>query len=481
MAETQIYLGSTWGDTGKGEQNYRTVRDAVISKGLKNPEYAAKLLRNPFGVLEHGQVVFNVAPYGAGNAGNNIYLDTGTRVKTHQLPPGALVTPYTLSMLGGLKTINLQTLWEREITKANESGVDIKPGNNLFIDQYATLTLPQDIAFDEALSAYLRGTKQGSGPSHARRKHRVDLRAGDLWNLEHPEVTERLRKGIDLYNENLRARGKKECGFDETIDWLTTWRERYGRDFVVDGEELIQLAVNNPDAFLFINGTQGLCLDGDFGTIGRGVSYGVGVQDAMKGCYLPLNFCDNNDVRIFIVVKGYNTRAGDGLFPGELDSDEAEKLGRIGEEIGVTSGNVRRIGAFNIAELSYQVRQTGPGITSLIITRLDTYGDYMEEAGPQRAVLGYETSGGKVKDHVSFPGEGSEIVWSPEFHWGKISESERRRMIDGGFDKLDPGIQEFAVMVAKYTGAPISGLAMGQYHTDTVTKGLYEETSQVIT
>ena len=48
------------------------------------------------------------------------------------------------------------------------------------------------------------------------------------------------------------------------------------------------------------------------------------------------------NVQVIGVVKAYQTRVGTGPFPTELFDDDGEKLQRIGQEVGVTTGRKRR-------------------------------------------------------------------------------------------------------------------------------------------
>ncbi len=471
-----ISLGGDYGDTGKGIQNFRMIYDILVElRLLGDADYRKRILDDPFGVLENDYALLNVTPVGAGNAGNNIYLLYGRKVPTHLLPPGALFAPFTISLLGLSKKVNLESLYG-EVNLAKGFGCEIVPGKNLFIDNYATLTLPQDVELDRAMNAEMRGTRTGSGTSSARRSLRFDPRAADLLRLDAENVKERIGKGVEEYNVLLREHGGREYTIDETMEWLKNWRDKFGTDFVTDGDRLVGLARKNPKAKIFVNGTQGGCLDCETGSIGRTVSYGVYLHDVMKGACLPV---DVEGYHVFLTKKDYVTRAGDGFFPEEFIGEQAEYLAKIGGEVGVTSGNIRRTGPNNIAETKFQVRMGAPGFTSLRITKADVYGEFMEKYGPQRAIIGYRRPDGKVVDHLSFP-EKVEIIWSKPYQWGKISEADKRRMIKDGFDAFPVGMQERLIMEAIETGTPVSAVSLGAYFQDTVTKGLYEETSKVI-
>lgn len=379
MARIIFSHGGDYGDNGKGEQNYIKILGLIEHRGLfQNEGYKKLILENPFEVLENHPVVLNVAPFGTGNAGNNIYMLNGKKMATHLLPPGTLHTPHTISLLGALKAVDLEQL-EKEIVEANSYGAEIVPGKNLFIDQYATLTIPQDIAVDRAVNKHMRGTCKGSGPSMARRALRFDARAADLSNLNEGSVSERIGRGLELYNPALKENGERTYDIEETIGFLEQHAKNFGDGFVVDGEMLISKARKNPNADIYVNGTQGLCLDLNVGSIGNTVSYGTSIHDASIGCYFSINIINECGVSVVIVKKAYVTRAGTGLLPGEFEGEKGKRLSKIGGEIGVTSGNIRRTGPDNLAETRYQVRVFAPGITNIRKTKVDIYGEFMDE------------------------------------------------------------------------------------------------------
>ncbi|MFH1977790.1 MAG: adenylosuccinate synthetase [Candidatus Aenigmatarchaeota archaeon] len=478
----RISTGGDYGDTGKGGQNSFIIRELIEDLGLQNnPDYENAVLRDPLDVLANKPAVLSIGPNGSGNAGNNIYLPNGNKVSTHLLPPGIVWTPYAISILGPLKRISLERL-HKEITEANQQGCKIVPGKNLFLDEYATITLPQDIALDLAMNKEMKGTRSGSGPTSARRTARTDPRAADLLNLDSQEVRARIEKGVRVCNAQLREFGEPEISFEETMNWLRKWTDEFSKwdrdsetKFIIRSKKLVDLALHNPNAYLFVNGTQAPCLDLDFGSVGKTVSYGVSLHEILKGAYLPAVPRDPDNYAIYLIKKGYVTRAGSGFFPGEFTGEKTEFLAEIGGEIGVTSGNRRRTGANNIAETRYQIDTTAPVSTLLRITKLDIFGEFMEKYGPQRAIIGYKLPNGEVVDHLSFEGE-FEVIWSEPYHWGKLSPEEVKKIVEQGFDVMPDGMKAYLLMEAELTGAPIVAVGLGPLLNDTVTKGLYEGT-----
>jgi adenylosuccinate synthase len=113
-------------------------------------------------------------------------------------------------------------------------------------------------------------------------------------------------------------------------------------------------------------------LDIDFGTfpfvtssntISAGVCNGLGVAP--------------QKIREVIgVSKAYCTRVGGGPFPTELEDEVGERLRKIGNEFGATTGRPRRCGWMDLVALQFACMLNG--VTQLVITKADVL-DAFEE------------------------------------------------------------------------------------------------------
>src|SRR5690349_18054168 len=106
-------------------------------------------------------------------------------------------------------------------------------------------------------------------------------------------------------------------------------------------------------------------LDIDFGTfpfvtssntISAGVCNGLGVA--------PQKIKEVIDVS-----KAYCTRVGSGPFPTELEDETGERLRKIGNEFGATTGRPRRCGWMDLVALKYASMING--VTQIVITKAD--------------------------------------------------------------------------------------------------------------
>ena len=71
--------------------------------------------------------------------------------------------------------------------------------------------------------------------------------------------------------------------------------------------------------------------------------------------------------------KAYCTRVGSGPFPTELFDEVGERIGRIGNEFGATTGRKRRCGWIDLPALKYAINING--VTQLMMMKADVLSD----------------------------------------------------------------------------------------------------------
>ena len=69
------------------------------------------------------------------------------------------------------------------------------------------------------------------------------------------------------------------------------------------------------------------------------------------------------------IFKAYCTRVGSGPFPTELFDEVGEKIGRVGNEFGATTGRKRRCGWIDLPALKYAINING--VTQLMMMKAD--------------------------------------------------------------------------------------------------------------
>jgi adenylosuccinate synthase len=191
---------------------------------------------------------------------------------------------------------------------------------------------------------------------------RIGIRVADL--LEESEFRKKVERNLKDKNK-LFEKYYETTGFDaeEIIAEYAKYREII-RPYVTDTSVVLNDAIDQGRRVLF-EGAQGVMLDIDQGTypfvtssnpVAGGVTIGSGVGPTK--------------IRHVVgVSKSYTTRVGDGPFPTELDNEIGERIRRIGNEYGTTTGRPRRVGWFDSVVVRHARRVSG--ITELSLNSID--------------------------------------------------------------------------------------------------------------
>ncbi len=125
------------------------------------------------------------------------------------------------------------------------------------------------------------------------------------------------------------------------------------------------------------------------------------------------------------VVKAYTTRVGTGPLPTEMDGEMGERVRKLGNEFGATTGRARRCGWFDAVVVRYATRVNG--LTDVAVTKLDVL-DTLDRIA---ICTGYEYDG---ELHTEFPGDISLLDGVvPRYEWmegWQASTAAARRMDD---------------------------------------------------
>ncbi len=334
-----VILGLQWGDEGKGKiVDYFT------------PEYD---------VIARFQ--------GGANAGHTLYIN-GEKIVLHQIPSG-IFHDNKINLIGNGVVLDPITL-KTECKSVAAMGIDYK--KSLFISERTHLILPTHRALDKASEAAkgndkIGSTLKGITPAYMDKTGRNGLRVGDLLNKNFISQYIKLRLKHQKLLDNF--------GFREDI---SAWEEEFfeALEFIkslniVNGEYFINDAIQKGKKVL-AEGAQGSMLDVDFGTfpfvtssstISAGVSSGLGIA--------PQKIKE-----VFGITKAYCTRVGSGPFPTELHDETGERLRKLGNEFGSTTGRPRRCGWIDLIALNFACMING--VTQLVMTKADVL-DSLEE------------------------------------------------------------------------------------------------------
>jgi adenylosuccinate synthase len=148
------------------------------------------------------------------------------------------------------------------------------------------------------------------------------------------------------------------CDFNDAL-WKLTQNYK-----IIDTEIYLNIAIKEGKNIL-AEGAQGTLLDVDFGTYPYVTSSNTCIGGVMTGLGVPPQKVRN----VIGICKAYTTRVGSGPFTTELNDEIGEKLRKVGNEFGSTTGRPRRCGWLDLHTLRYSCMING--VTEIALTKLD--------------------------------------------------------------------------------------------------------------
>ncbi len=408
-----VILGLQWGDEGKGK---------IVDYFAPNYDIIARFQGGP-------------------NAGHTLYVD-GKKVVLHQIPSG-IFHQNCINLIGNGVVLDPVTL-KRECDTVASFGIDVK--KNLFISERTNIIVPTHRALDKASElqkgdSKIGSTLKGIGPAYMDKTGRNAIRVGDLLDKNFTSAYIKLRlkhqKLLDNFhfNEDISA---WEEEFFEAIEFLKTLN-------VVNGEYFVNNNLNQGKKIL-AEGAQGSMLDIDFGTfpfvtssntISAGVCTGLGVAPQKIG-------------EVMGVTKAYCTRVGSGPFPTELEDEVGERLRKIGNEFGATTGRPRRCGWIDLVALHYACMING--VTQVIMTKADV----LDEFEQLNLCTSYLVNG---KESKEVPYQMNKVKIEPVLHafegWKQDTTPIRAEK------DLPAVMQQYVQFINQRIGAPVKYISNG--------------------
>jgi len=409
----EVILGLKWGDEGKGK--------------------IVKYFASKYDIIARFQ--------GGPNAGHTLYVD-GKKVVLHQIPSG-IFHQNCINLIGNGVVLDPVTL-KRECDTVASFGIDVK--KNLFISERTNIIVPTHRALDKASElqkgdSKIGSTLKGIGPAYMDKTGRNAIRVGDLLDKNFTSAYIKLRlkhqKLLDNFhfNEDISA---WEEEFFEAIEFLKTLN-------VVNGEYFVNNNLNQGKKIL-AEGAQGSMLDIDFGTfpfvtssntISAGVCTGLGVAPQKIG-------------EVMGVTKAYCTRVGSGPFPTELEDEVGERLRKIGNEFGATTGRPRRCGWIDLVALHYACMING--VTQVIMTKADV----LDEFEQLNLCTSYLVNG---KESKEVPYQMNKVKIEPVLHafegWKQDTTPIRAEK------DLPAVMQQYVQFINQRIGAPVKYISNG--------------------
>ena len=355
--KADVLLGLQWGDEGKGK-----IVDVLTSK---------------YDIIARFQ--------GGPNAGHTLEFD-GIKHVLHTIPSG-IFHKGVVNLIGNGVVID-PVIFQKEIFGLEKLKLTI---SELLISKKAHLILPThkliDAASEQAKGKEKIGsTLKGIGPTYMDKTGRNGIRVGDVSSPKFKEKYEKLKRKhlqiLDFYDFDYKLEDLEKEWF-HSLETLRKFNhiesEHYLHNAIKDGKKILA------------EGAQGTLLDIDFGSYPFVTSSNTITAGACTG----LGIAPNNIGEVFGIFKAYCTRVGSGPFPSELFNETGERLAKIGNEFGSTTGRARRCGWIDIPALKYAINING--VTQLMMMKADVLSGIKKI----KACTHYELDGKKI-DYLPF-------------------------------------------------------------------------------
>lgn len=331
--QTLAIIGAQWGDEGKGK-----ITDMLAKRSDMVVRYQ-----------------------GGNNAGHTIWVN-GTKIVLHLVPSGIL-HPHCLSLVGHGVVLEPEAFM-KEIHEVRKH-IPVTGKNLMVSENTAVITSWHkliDAAREQQGAVKIGTTGKGIGPAYEDKIARRGLRVRDL--LDKERLLKRLQQTSD---EKIFLLEKKYGVTAPTVDAEAARLFELGqqlKEFVGDGYTTLQNALAAGKKVLY-EGAQGALLDVDYGTY----PYVTSSNTTAAGIHTGAGTRHGRIDEVLGITKAYTTRVGEGPFPTELFDEVGAYIQKTGNEVGATTGRVRRCGWLDLPLMRYSIQCSG--LTSLALTKLD--------------------------------------------------------------------------------------------------------------
>jgi adenylosuccinate synthase len=424
-----VVVGAQWGDEGKGK-----VVDLLT---------------------EHAQIV--VRFHGGNNAGHTLVVD-GQKTVLHLIPSGILHAGKTC-VIGNGVVVDPSVLVE-EIDHLKAKGF-LQDDAQLVVSENAHVIFPWHKLLD-SLREKARGsgaigtTGRGIGPAYEDKMARRGIRVRDLVDRErlNRRIAERLPDAL----EELKDLAAKAKALEPKLETEQVLGEYAGlgeriRRYVTDASLYLSAQIQRGARVLF-EGAQGTLLDVDHGTYPFVTSSNCVAGNAAVGAGIGPTAID----KVVGISKAYTTRVGGGPFPTELKDALGERLRKVGDEFGATTGRPRRCGWLDSVVLRYAARVNG--LWGVALTKLDVLSGLDE----LKICSAYELDGKKIAD---LPGDAEDLervkpIYESVPGWKESLKGVR------AFEDLPEQARRYVKRVEETSGVPVICVSVGADRGETI-------------
>lgn len=404
---------------------------------------------------------------GGANAGHTVVAGDQT-YKLHHIPSGIL-HPGVQNVITPGVVINPITMIE-EIEGLRKRGVDC--AKNMRVSERAHLVMPWHIIEDRVINKQHVGnesigtTLRGIGPCYRDKVGRTHaIRVADLVNAGRDE---RIAAVAEQKQNMLRALGGSEeelqqiepehvcklaAGWAASLDGMVGDTTYFLMDACESGKRLL------------FEGAQGALLDIDHGTypfVTSSNSSGVGV---CAGSGVPPRWIHE----VIGVCKAYSTRVGGGPFPTELTDETGDKIRKLGNEYGTTTGRPRRCGWFDAVAVRYTARLSG--VTQLALMMMDVL-SHLDEI---KVCVAYDLDGKRVEQ---LPSHIEQIrrckpIFETINGWNQPVDDVRR------VEDFPAGALDYVRRIEELVGVKVGILSVGPDRAQTIFVGSSESSASI--
>jgi len=413
VRRTVVVVGAQWGDEGKGK---------LVDVLAERADWVIRY-------------------QGGANAGHTVHIGSTTFV-LHQIPSGIL-HPRVRCAIGNGVVLDPETLFT-EIDELAAKGIDME--GRLLVSDRAHMVLPYHKLVDSesAANREIGTTGRGIGPAYEDKVGRRGVRVLDLRHKS--KLRALVEQAVAHANARLAAFGSSaRAEVNSTMEMLDGLAGRLlplAADVGLTAHEAMMSG-----AAVLLEGAQGSLLDIDHGTYpfvtssnttSGGAAIGAGISPMALDAALG-------------VVKAYTTRVGNGPLPTELAGELGERVRKLGNEFGATTGRPRRCGWFDSVVVRYAVRING--LTDLAVTKLDV----LDTLDRLALCTGYIVDG---ELHTEFPGDLTALESvEPQYEWlegWRTPTSDSRSL-----DDLPKQARRYLDRIEELVTAPITYVSVG--------------------
>ena len=412
----RIIVGAQWGDEGKAKVVDYLMDDADIVVRFQ----------------------------GGANAGHTVEVGDEKFV-FHLIPSGIMRPDKTCVISNGVVLDPKQLLIELD----DLEGRGILAKDRLFISDCAHVVFPYHAVADQlkekaAGKKAIGTTGRGIGPAYADKVSRRGIRVGDLFESE--LLKERIQENVEFVERFFQVKAADVgLSVEEIHKNYVGYAERL-KPFVTDTVAYLHGQMEEGKQLLF-EGAQGTILDLDHGTHPFVTSSNTVAGSACIGSGVGPTAIN----QVIGIVKTYTTRVGNGPFPTELNDEAGQRIQKIGNEIGATTGRTRRCGWFDAVILRKATMVNG--LTHLAFTKLDVLDSFDEV----KVCEAYEIEGKRV---LSFPSKVTDVEKAKPIYktfpgWKQHTTKAEK------WEDLPKNAQDYLLALAKMVKVPIGMVSVG--------------------